>query len=376
MTSHAGRFAVSALALGVLVCGRTVVRATDDISAAGLLDTYIGGRFDEAVATAAAIDDADDVRAAIEREAPAWIEAVPSDAARRQLAVAAFALEVTHARMERDWRKLWSILEWSCDLLRRSGPPTDRERTWHLAAIAVAGRARDFGRLVVDRPPPWTTAPARSLDIPTLRRYAGTTGHLGHMLQRFPDEPRVLFATALLAVAPFEGEATRNPSRAMTTDHAAMQQQGRLRALAFLNALRADPRLEAEAHVRAGHIHYAMGSYSSALGLERLAQRTAADSATKYLAHLFAGRIHLALRQPPEAAREFEHAIAIAPRAQSAILALSTLQATSDTTIPSLTLLRQSLDNRDRFADPWRLFGYGDYVRWPARQAAMREALR
>lgn len=375
MRTHPGRLAVVALALGLFAFGRPVVRASQAVSAAALLDTYIGGRLDEAVTAAVAIRDADDVSAAIQTEAPAWIESVPSDVARRRLAVAAFALEFTHARMETDWRKLRPILEWSCELLRRARGPTEGERTWHLAALAVAGRARDFGRFELGPPPPWTTDSTRSLDIRVVRRYAETTGHLGHTLRRFPDESRVLFATAMLAVAPFEGEPTRNSPK-VASPSAAVQQQGRLRALAFLSAVRADPRLEAEAHVRAGHIHYAMGSYSSALSLERLAQRTAADPATKYLAHLFAGRIHLALRQPDEAAREFEQAIAIAPRAQSAILALSALQASSDTMTLSMARLRQSLDSRDGFADPWRLFGYGDYVRWPARRAAMREALR
>ncbi len=94
--------------------GRPSIRAADAVSAAALLDQYLSGRFDEAVASAAAVQDAGDVRDAIKREGISWTNAKPAEAARRRLALATFVLEYTHARIETDWMTLVPVIEWSC----------------------------------------------------------------------------------------------------------------------------------------------------------------------------------------------------------------------------------------------------------------------
>jgi tetratricopeptide (TPR) repeat protein len=306
------------------------------------------------------------------REGAAWVRSGP-DTTRRRLAAASFALEFTHARLETDWRALVTLLEWGCEQLR-GGPPTESERTWQLAVLAVSGRAGDFGRLQIGPGPEWAVGPITRIDLATLREYAGKTGHLSHAIARFPDEPRVLLATARLSFGRFEGEPTRN-EKVTSVDLKGFRRTGRLRALAYLDAIRAHPALELEAHMRAGHIHYAMGSYNTALRLERLALAGSPDVRTAYLAHFTAARVLLALERPDEAARDFEAAIALQPRAQSAVLALTVLQSSSTTDTPSFAPLRRALDSHDPFDDPWRLFGYGDYARWPELRAALRGAI-
>jgi tetratricopeptide (TPR) repeat protein len=363
-------------AIAMIVVGRPRVWTADAVSVSSLLDPYLSGRFDEAVKAAAAVDDAGDVRAAIVRDGRAWILAGP-DPPRRRLAAAAFALEFTHARLETDWRRLWPLLEWGCDQFRAGGPPTEAERTWQLAVIAVSGRARDFGRLENGPQPDWARGPTQQrIDLDTLRTYAGKTGHLGHAIGRFPDEPRLLLATARLSFGLFPEEPTRNARGVPPPNPGEFRRNARLRALAFLDAIRAHPALALEAHMRAGHIHYAIGSYSTALNLERLALAGSPDARTAYLAHFVAGRVLVAMKRPDEAAREFEQAIALQPRAQSAILSLSALQASSAVMTPSFTALRRALDSHDPFDDPWRLFGYGDYPRWPELRAALRGAIK
>jgi hypothetical protein len=82
------------------------------------------------------------------------------------------------------------------------------------------------------------------------------------------------------------------------------------------------------------------------------------------------------MKRPGEAAEAFERAVALQPRAQSAVLALSALQAASVAMTPSFASLRRALDSHDMFDDPWRLFGYGDYARWPDLRAALRGAIK
>jgi hypothetical protein len=359
-------------AIAMVFAGRPGVRTADVVSALSFFDRYLAGDFDGAVTAAGAVKDPDDLRAAVVRDGPAWIQGGP-DVPRRRLAAASFALEFTHARLETDWRTLMPLLEWGCDQFRRSGPPTEPERSWQLAVLAVSGRARDFGRLQIGPPPDWAGGPTKQIDLATLSKYASQTGHLAHAIERFPDEPRLLLATARLSFGLFEEESARNTQFRPLVSVVQLRQIGRIRALAFLDAIRVHPALAPEAHMRAGHIHYAMGSYVAALRLERLALAASPDARVGYLAHFVAARALTAMQRPDE---EFEKASALQPRAQSAVLALSALQSASDVMTPSFAALRRVLDSHEPFDDPWRLFGYGDYPRWPELRAALRGALK
>jgi hypothetical protein len=361
------------LAASFLLSGRPEPRAADVVSVGPLLEAYVQGRFDEAVAEASSVRDMDDFRRAIERQAPEWIAASTRDPQRRRLAAAGLVVEVTHARIETDWATLRPLLEWACQMFQAGGAPTEAERRWHLAVIAVAGRARDFGR-VSALMPDWVRNPTTQQDRITLRKNIATAGHLAHTFARFPEEPRVLMAATMMVASWFDNEPTRNPRMepSATTES---RRRGRMMSLAFLQVLRDDPRLAAESYVHAGHIHYASGSPGSALDLELRAQLAARDPETKYLAHFLAGRILEAMQRSSEAASEFQRALNLRPRAQSAALALAAIRATEAQT-QAFDLLRPALDSHSAFDDPWRLYGYGDYVRWPDAIAALRESVR
>jgi hypothetical protein len=389
--AHGVRAIVLVVVVLAVLLGRPGIRAADAVSAPAWLDEYLQGRFDRAVAAAVSVKDASDVRDAIRREGAVWSNAVPVEAARRRLALATFVLEYTHARIDTDWFTLVPVIEWSCDQLRDGGPPVEAERTWHLATIALAGRARDFGRLATDRTskgggkttmpraPSWVADMLlplrRPMDHETIRRNAERTGHLAHVLSRFSDEPRAVVAAAMIAVSGPDREPARNHSR-VPAGVVKQMRTGRLNALSYLDALRQDPRIEAEAHVRAGHIHYSLGSYTTALQIERLAQRTARDQDTGYLGHFLAGRILAAMGRRDEAVAEFDRALALRPRAQSAVLAMAALRVTAPAMDPPFAVLRSALDSHDPFDDPWRLYGYGDYPRFPALVAALRQTVK
>ena len=124
----------------VRACARRL--AAVDLTA--LLDTYYQGRYDEAVAKAAALPELGPLRLQFVQGTPAWINADPANAEKRRAAVAGFLVELAAARLESDWGRLSDLIEWTCaQVLRASGPPTSFERSWHMATTALAGRARD-----------------------------------------------------------------------------------------------------------------------------------------------------------------------------------------------------------------------------------------
>jgi tetratricopeptide (TPR) repeat protein len=360
------------VAAACVLVGRPEPRAADSLS--DLLDVYVQGRFDEAVAAAARLPSAEAAGREIANKAPAWIDsAPPRDRDRRRLAVAAFVLEMTEARMDDDWRVLSPLLEWACALLRNGGPPTEGERQWHLGVIAVAGRARDFGRLT-PLPPLWTRMTVTRSDSQTLHKNLFKSGHLAHTARRFPGEPRTLLATTMMAVSLYDVEAPRHYRDGAADPVAAFQRRGLQSSLVYLETLHAEPALAAEADMRAGYAQFAFAGFAKALALERSAAEAARDPETRYLAHFLAGRALVAMKRNDEAAGELRKALDARPRAQSAALLLAALRTATEQT-PAFDLLRPSLDSHRIFDDPWRLFAYGDYVRWPDTRAAIREAL-
>ncbi len=108
-----------------------------------ILETYLRGQHDEAVARAAALPDLGPLRLRFVQDTPIWINADPAKAAARRAAAAGFIVELAAARLETDWGRLSDLIEFTCaQLLRAGGPATPFERSWHLATTALAGRAR------------------------------------------------------------------------------------------------------------------------------------------------------------------------------------------------------------------------------------------
>ena len=60
----------------------------------------------------------------------------------------------------------------------------------------------------------------------------------------------------------------------------------------------------------------------------------------------------------------------------AAVLAMAALRVTAPAMDPPFAVLRSALDSHDPFDDPWRLYGYGDYPRFPALVAALRQTFK
>ena len=106
-----------------------------------LLDTYYQGRYDEAVAKAAAIPDLGPFRLRFVQDSPVWVNADPARIEARSAAAAAFLLEVTAARLESDWGRFSDLIEWTCVQLRTTGD-ADGIRARMARGVARARRAR------------------------------------------------------------------------------------------------------------------------------------------------------------------------------------------------------------------------------------------
>ncbi len=105
-----------------------------------LLDTYYQGRYDEAVAKAAALPELGPLRLQFVQGTPAWINADPANAEKRRAAVAGFVVELAGARLETDWGRLSDLIEWTCAQLLRD------ERSAHVIRAVVAHGHHRAGR--------------------------------------------------------------------------------------------------------------------------------------------------------------------------------------------------------------------------------------
>src|SRR6185436_16348741 len=102
-------------------------------------------------------------------------EAVP----RRRLVAATFALEIGYAGITTQFEMTRQATEWACELLRSAGRPNENERKWMVAALALIEATFEPG------------GPHRPV-APTV------TAHLAHLKSRFPDDPHITLANALI----------------------------------------------------------------------------------------------------------------------------------------------------------------------------------
>jgi hypothetical protein len=135
------RTACAAIAL-LIILAPPVRTQSGGINVAAMLDTYYQGRYDEAIAKAAALPDLGPFRLRFVQDSPVWVNADPAQIDRRRAAAAAFLLELTAARLESDWGRFADLIEWTCVQLRTTATPTEFEHAWHSASHALAGRIR------------------------------------------------------------------------------------------------------------------------------------------------------------------------------------------------------------------------------------------
>ena len=339
-----------------------------------MLDQYLRGDRDGAVAKAAAIQDLGPLRLRFVQDTPGWIAADPAHREGRGAVVAAFLLELTAARLESDWGRLSDLIEWTCVQLRAAGPPTEFERSWHAASHALAGRAR--ARL-------WLLGPYAVLphqkpsNAPPPKNQPPPVRHLMHALERFPDDPQFQLSRIVAWTWGRDTERTRNVRRREDRDEPTRfaRSPSQMQAIVALEPLMAIPEVAAEAHMRAGMIQLTVSDHAAALRAFEAAMPIAKETAVKYIALLNAGRALEALGRPEEAERQYQRALELVPEAESATVALTSLQFMRDDREAAVAQIDRVFNRLPSPPDPGRLSGYGSFLRWPALHAAMRRAV-
>jgi hypothetical protein len=325
-----------------------------------------------------------------------WVRAGrPSDRARRRLLVASLALETAAIHAEQHWYRLKPVLEWACRLLRSSGPPSHGEHLWHSAAIAVIQGAGDVDFLIggVNN----LRSPLKS---ELARIHAGTFDHLSHARKRFPADPRWQLAEALA----LEAEAWPVPWRVAPSNlddglQAAAKRVQRardarlkasredeaafhtLRSIHLLDqsadrwrTLQGNPQIGAEADLRLGYVQMRLGRRTQALASFRRVE-TSTDPDLVYLARLFAGWTQDEADAGDSAIAAYRAALVVLPMTPSAAVPLAARLRLSGEREEAARLVEQ-LATAPASRDPWRLFGRGDYRRWPDLLNDLRASLR
>ena len=361
-------------AVTLLVAFAPCVRAqSSGLDLVGMLSAYEQGRYDEAVANAATLPDLGSFRVRFVQDSPVWVNADPARSDRRSGVAAAFLLEITAARLESDWGRLSDLIEWTCVQLRATVAPTEFERAWHAASHALAGRARARQWLLglyprLPHQKPVTDRPMKANERPPAT-------HLMHALERFPDDPQFQLSRLVAWTWGRDSEPIRNVRR----DDDGRRRTSRapqLEALVTLTPLAAIDAVAPEAWIRIGLVHFSVGDYAPALRAFESAQPIATETSMKFLAYFNAGRALEGLQRIDDAMRAYQGALAIIPDAESATVALTSLQFMHDDRDAAVSAIDRVFNRKPVAADPGRLMGYGGYLRWDALKTAMRAALK
>ena len=302
---------------------------------------------------------------------PAWITADPANAGKRRAAVAAFVVELAAARMESDWGRLSDLVEWTCtQVLRAGGAPTSFERSWHMATTALAGRARVRVWLLG----PYARLPHQKSRTPS-KDDPPSPMHLMHAIERFPDDPQFQLARVTAWTWGRDSEPLRNVEWRVT-ERMRVARPAQLEALTAYEPLLAVPAVAAEARIRTGLVHVTVGDHVAALKAFESARPLAATTQLKYLSHFLAARSLEMLNRHDEAIAEYANALALVPSAESATVALASLQFLRGEHDASVALVDKTFARTGSITDPGRLTGYGFYLHWPEIKAAMRAELK
>ena len=302
-----------------------------------LLDAYAAGRFHEVEEHLGNVTDVPAFARAYEQQARSWVTS--ADSPRRRAVAAALALEIAAAHLH-EWNDVRHLVEFGCELYRRSPAMRDREHPWQLASVALLLGAYD----------PMNLLSPRSAVLSTMR----PTGHLEHAIKRFPAEER--FALAILVTVEFRswdrGYAVRDLQRELLK-------------------LSAHPTLGEEAELRLAVTESRLGEPAARARFERVAERST-ESDLRYLANHFLGRMAEQQQQPAAAIERYRRALTDVPHAQSASLLLAQLLFLEGNRREAAALTEKMLTQPPQ--DPWRRYLAGDYRRWAALRAALRSA--
>ncbi|MEZ5318281.1 MAG: hypothetical protein R2752_12850 [Vicinamibacterales bacterium] len=338
-----------------------------------LLDRYFSGDHAGVVRDIIASPDRAGLARDLIRRGQDWTEAAGrGDRRQRRLVAATLALEFASLNL---WPEdVDPLVEWGCRLLRRDGVPDDAERAWQRASVAIFGRARDDGRLVMQ------TAPG----VAAGQRFPSSVkrpDHVAHARARVPEEPRFRLAEAMLAAAGADTEPRRDADwvddglLARDSQEADRRARARRAIDLFAEVAAATPALQPEADVRAGYLRLTLHEAGAALAQFARAGGSK-DPFVAYLARFLSGRALDRLGNPAEAVRMYRAALGVIPGASSAAIALSSDLFLAGQPDEAYAMTASMLAIRPPPDDPWHQFGYGDLRFVPERMAALREAIR
>jgi hypothetical protein len=349
-----------------------------------LLDLYAEGRFDEAVGLVGRAGDETGRR--LRRHWPVtgrqWIDADATNRPQRILVAAALALETEHIRAERgDWRFVEEthfcpascVLDWAQLQLVQRGAPGQAERAWYLAAAALAGGVRDWRYLQrqVD--------PGRSVRV--------MPGLMDRALARFPTDPSLYLERAIAAAARFN--VIIDGGRRAPTSPLPMSILGDRRvfsmtglgadpnaAAEMLAALVNDPVVGPEARMRLGYLYWTFDRDAPARTELTTAAEQAVNRDVRYIARFLLGWIAIKAGDSAGAIPQLEAALAARPGAQSAALALASLELQRGDAAKAHQIAQGPFEQSEPANDPWRSFLYGHHDQWPARLAELRRSVK
>jgi hypothetical protein len=334
--------------LGLLLCLLALVpagHAQDAPSFRPVFEAFLRGDFamrELPGVTGARSSSGADVRKLLARDGAIWVSAGPPDERdRRRLIVAAVALHLANTIGSSDWRRANDVLEWGCSFVRRNARPSEPERLWHWAAVAV------------------TQASADSWQAET---------HADHASKRFPDEPRFALARAVaLEMQTWPDDRHRSPR----DRDAALAD----RVIAGFRTAAKYPEARAEANIRLGFFTLRHGLAGNALRQLREAAEVK-DPYLRYLLGLFEGRAYERENDPDAAIAAYRRALDAVPHAQTAELALASALARRGRQAEAAAVTQAALRPGPRPSDPWVSYGLGDLRMWPVIAGALEEALR
>jgi VWFA-related protein len=133
------------------------------------------------------------------------------------------------------------------------------------------------------------------------------------------------------------------------------------------------PETAIEARVRAARFLYGMGQFDRGLALINEISTPSADLEVRYFTHLVRGQLLRAAGRLDEAAAAFQAALQAWPGAQSARVALMTLQVARGNRAEAAALAEQIETAPTDQYDPWWTYWLGDYRVYPAILGKLRE---
>ena len=327
------------LLVALVICTSGLLHSASDLQVS--LDAY-SAEPARVVARAAASESLSSIVSSLRRDGPAWmLSHGAGDANRRRLIAATFALEVAATGLESSPKDVPVLIEWGCEQVRRR-MPSDAERQWHIAALAL---------------------------LEGLGNLQAVEAHLAHASARLADEPMWDRARVWISDSRTLNVHPRQPlGAAHIAFPAALAAQ--------YQVLAKSPSLAGDAWLRIGFFHFLAGAHDEARADFARTLAADSDSDTVYLAHLFTAWTFERDEQRDTSALSLQRALAAAPYGRTAALWLANARALSGAFDDAEAIAERGLRSDDAHADPWRVFYAGDVRRWPILIEALRRTVQ